>query len=287
MRVRGRLRRATVAIGAVVAAAGLLAACSSSSSAGSSSSASAASKSAADLGLPTPGLLRAATQTDETPFAFVQNGKVTGFIVDLVNDMAKGLGVKVQYKTLDFAGLLPAIANGQYDIGAIGVLDTPARQKVVKFSEPVYYGSFGGLALANEHLTQISQLAGKSVGVVEASAQAKYLASNLPTAQAKTFPTETAAVGALLAHQVDAVLIGGPDTHKYLVQHSNLALIQLVQLDQPNALPMSLTNPKLVKAVNAELNTLFDNGTYAKLYKTWFPGTPLPPELVKQHPSLH
>jgi len=282
---RGRpgrhLRKLGTGLVAITMSAGILAACSS-----TSATPAASSKPAANLDLITPGTLLAATQTDETPFAFVQNGKVTGFIVDLVNDMAKGLGVKVQYKTLDFAGLLPAIADHQYDIGAIGVLDTPARAQVVHFSEPVYYGSYGGLSLTSEHITKISQLAGKSVGVVEASAEATFVSTSLPTAQAKDFPTETAAVGALLAHEVQGVIIGGPDTHTFLAEHSNLHLIAIVPLPQANALPMVPNNPKLAKAVNTELNKLFNNGTYANLYHHWFPGTPIPSQLISQHPSL-
>jgi len=268
--------------------AALLSACGSSSKAASQTTTTKRASATTTTQLPTisAGTLKAATQTDEFPFAFVKNGQVTGFVVDLVDDVASKLHLHVQYKTIAFSGLLSAIANHQYDIGAIGVLDTPARSELVAFSEPIYYGSFGALARKSEHLGNLQALSSATVGAVLGTAEAAYVQKHDPKANLKTFPSETAAVGALEAHQVQAVLIGGPDVHAYLAEHSNLEALGYVPLSTPNALPMNKSDGTLVKAVNQELNVLFDNGTYAKLYHKWFPGTPIPSELVSQHPQL-
>jgi len=289
---RARIRRLTGVVVALGLAASALAACGSSTKVSSSSTTATTTSSTTApakkvvLDTITPGVLKAATQTDEFPFAFVKNGKVTGFVVDLTNDIAKGLGLKVEYKTMAFAGLLSAISDHEYDIGAIAVLDTPARRKVVKFSEPIYYGSFGALALKNDSVSSLSGLANTTVGAVQATAEAAYVKKHYPKATLKEFPNETAAVGALEAHQVDAVLIGGPDTHTFLSEHSNLKLVGIVSLSTANALPMNKHETSLIRAVNKELNVLFDNGTYTSLYHHWFPGTPIPEQLLSQHPAL-
>lgn len=284
----GRRRKRAACLIVAGFAAALLSACGSSSQASSQTTTTERAATATTSPLPTisSGTLKAATQTDEFPFAFVKNGQVTGFVVNLVNEVASKLHLHVQYKTIAFSGLLSAIADHQYDIGAIGVLDTPARSKLVAFSEPIYYGSFGALALKSEHFANLGSLSTTTVGAVLGTAEAAYVQKHYPKANLKTFPSETAAVGALEAHQVQAVLIGGPDVHTYLAEHSNLEALGYVPLSTPNALPMNKSDGALVKAVNRELDVLFDDGTYAKLYHNWFPGTPIPSQLVSQHPKL-
>jgi polar amino acid transport system substrate-binding protein len=55
------------------------------------------------LELGTPGVLRVAYRTDDKPVSFLQDGKPTGFMVELMNTVASRMGLKVTYVSTTFA----------------------------------------------------------------------------------------------------------------------------------------------------------------------------------------
>jgi polar amino acid transport system substrate-binding protein len=226
-----------------------------------------------------------AVQADQTPFDFVQNGKEVGFAIDLVDEIAKRLGLTPSLTTTSLDGLLSGVAAQQYDIAAVGLSVTPARQKTVSFSEPYYYGYFGIIAKKTANLSTAGDFAGKTIAIVTGSAQQAYATQNYPKAQLKSFPTQPAAIAALEGGQVDAFFLGGPDTTKYLQQYTDLTLVTAIQTGTANAFPMQLGNTALVNGVNAELDAMFADGTYATIYKRWFT-QPIPTKLVQEHPVL-
>jgi ABC-type amino acid transport substrate-binding protein len=57
-----------------------------------------------------------------------------GVNVDLVNEMAKGLGVKVEHVDNSFATLIPSLSTGKCDISAAATYVTPGRAEQVLFT---------------------------------------------------------------------------------------------------------------------------------------------------------
>ena len=277
------VRIATVLLSSV-AAFTLLAGCSTSTSSHTQATSASA---APNLDLITPGTINAATQSDQYPFAFDNtNGKLEGFSIDLVNDIAQRLHLKVTYTTLSLDPLLSGITSGQYDTAAVGLSVTPARQATMNFTEPFYYGYDAILEKKGSHLeATASSLSGKTLAVVTGSAQIQYAQANFGGATLKEFPSQSSALAALLGGQVDAFFLGGPDTIKYLRQNPSLALAGTIETDKANAFPVPKQNTKLVAAMNRELNAMFADGTYTRIYKKWFT-QPIPPALIASHPSL-
>lgn len=287
IRKRG-YRAATIA--AALAVAGVLVGCSSGGSSSTSSGSSAAGSSpsqAPDLGLITSGTIQAATQSDQYPFAFVgTDGTLQGFSIDLMNAIAGKLGLKTSYKTLSLDPLLSGIVADQYDTAAVGLSETAQREATMGFSEPFYYGYYGMMGKKGSGLKgTASSLSGKTIAVVTGSAQIAYSQQHFPQATLKEFPSQSAALAALLGGQVDAFFLGGPDTIKYLKQNPSLSLVTTIQTNTPNAFPVPKQDTALAKAMNTELNTMFADGEYATIYKKWFT-QPIPPALVKEHPSM-
>jgi ABC-type amino acid transport substrate-binding protein len=226
-----------------------------------------------------------AVQSDQYPFDFIQDGKEVGFSIDLMNEIAKRLGLSTSYTTTSLDGLLAGVPAKQYDIAAVGLSIKPDRQKVMAFSEPYYYGYYGIIAKKSAGLSASSDFAGKTIALISGSAQDTYAKQHYPKAQIKRFEAQPQAIAALEGGQVDAFFVGGPDTMKYLQQYADLTLVATIQTSTPNGFPMSLDDPSLVAGVNSELNAMFADGTYTTIYKRWFT-TPLPPKLVSEHPVL-
>jgi polar amino acid transport system substrate-binding protein len=96
---------------------------------------------------------------------------MTGFDIDLVRDLARRLGVQVEFRDFVFDGLLNAVRVRQVDmaIGAISV--TPGRQEVVRFSDVYYVSEDAILALeaSDPEVGSIIDLAGHKLAVQKGS----------------------------------------------------------------------------------------------------------------------
>lgn len=66
-------------------------------------------------------------------------GDLAGFDVDMVNAIAEDQGFTVEWKSLEFDSLIPALEAGNGDIVASGMNgDVPERQEKVDFTDPYY-----------------------------------------------------------------------------------------------------------------------------------------------------
>jgi len=86
------------------------------------------------------GELRVACQTQGPPFSFIdKNGKRTGSSIEIVNLIAKEMGVKVKFLSYDWDGLIPALLSKKADILAADMTPTLKRAMKIGFSEPFMY----------------------------------------------------------------------------------------------------------------------------------------------------
>lgn len=95
-----------------------------------------------------------------------------GVIVDLAAEMSKRLGREIQFKSMPFPGLLPAMQSKQIDIAFTLMNDTAERQKVVDF---VDYYNFGTKLLVRkgnpDQIAGLESLCGKTAATVQGSTQ--------------------------------------------------------------------------------------------------------------------
>jgi hypothetical protein len=91
------------------------------------------------------GSLRVGTAPDYPPWEYTdESGQLTGFEVELVNELATLAGYDgVEWSTVDFSDLLPDLIDGRFDVAAGGLDITAGRLVRVNFTRP--YPLFGGL----------------------------------------------------------------------------------------------------------------------------------------------
>jgi polar amino acid transport system substrate-binding protein len=110
--------------------------------------------------------LNVAMDATYPPDEFVQNGKIVGWDVDLVNAIASQLGTKATDINVTFDGIIPGMLSGKYDVGASSFTDTKAREQQLDFvtyfsSGEGYYenanstGQFNGLASLCGHTVSV------------------------------------------------------------------------------------------------------------------------------------
>lgn len=84
------------------------------------------------------GVLRVATDATYQPFEFIENGEVRGFDRDIGDAIGKALGVRVQWTSMEWAGVLPSVTTGKADLILSGVSITEERKKAYTFSRPYF-----------------------------------------------------------------------------------------------------------------------------------------------------
>ena len=289
------LHQTIVLLGVIAALAlsGLLSvACGSSApaaNAGSSSAPapSAGSSSPAAASLPASiqqsGVLKVGTNMPYPPFEFyaADGTTPTGVEVELVEGIAKNLGLKTQWVNMNWDGLVPALVSKRFDMVAATLADYTDRQKIVTMIDFCKNGS-GAVVLAQNasQLTKPEDLAGKKVGVLTgsiAAAQLKQLSatfesSGLAPIDLMMFPDDNAGLAAVKSGRVFAHVCDVP-TAGYIVKTTGgtfaLVLPNLLGEPIPQGMAVRKDDPSLSAAVQAGLNQMITDGTYAQILEKY------------------
>jgi polar amino acid transport system substrate-binding protein len=118
-----------------------------------------------------------ATEARYAPFESVENGKIVGYDVDLMNYVFAALpGVKVKQLDLPFQGILPGLDAKKFDFVVTAVTVNKARMAQFAFTLPVADSTVALLKRDNDSsLKALDELSGKVVGSQTGSGQLQVL----------------------------------------------------------------------------------------------------------------
>jgi polar amino acid transport system substrate-binding protein len=237
-------------------------------------------------GLIETGTINAATQAGQPPFAYAdKSGKPVGFIIDVTDEAAKRLGLRVRYKATSVTSSLAGLTAGQYDLAASGLGVTAERQKSVDFTKPLFWSTTAVLTTKANKTSALTGFAGKKVGVVTGSAQEPFIPAKMPGAGAVHFQTENAAVSQLLSGNIDAFVVGGPDAVQFMKQYADLRIAASAPVDHPTSMAVPKKHAALLTALDEQITAMVSDGTYTRLYRRYF-ATPPAPQLLAAWPDL-
>jgi polar amino acid transport system substrate-binding protein len=229
------------------------------------------------------GTLQVASCLDYPPFETVKNGQEQGFDVDMVDEIAKRLGLQVNWIRTDFDTIFTGVAGGQFDMVAAAATITPEREQTVDFSDP-YFNSRQALVVNTDKtpdLASTDQLqSGDVVGVQKGTTGATWVKDNLEPKgiQSQTFTSATDALRALEGGAMTAVVADEPFTAAAIKDLPSLSVVEGIDTGEHYGFAFSPENPQLKDAVNVVLAQIISDGTYTTIYQKWFPGAEIPPE---------
>lgn len=215
-----------------------------------------------------------ATDNSFVPFEFVgeDSGELQGFDIDLMTAVAEEAGFDIEFKTMDFKGIIPGLKSNRWDMGIAGISITEERAKSIDYSDPYYEsGIIVAVQADNTAIQGIDDLAGKKVSTRQGSTSENYLKDNVPEADVVSFPKITQGYQELAAGRVDATLYDEPNL-KYYIQTNAKGKIKTVG-EKLTAEDYGIAFQKgsdLVDDVNEALQTIKENGTYDDIYEKWF-----------------
>ena len=233
-------------------------------------------------------VLKVGTEPAFPPFEMqAPNGKgFTGFDIDLFNAIGEEAGLEIQFQSMPFDGLIPALQSQTIDAAISGMTITPERAQTVDFARP-YFQS--GLAIAvrkdnEEAIESLDDLENKKVAVAIGTTGAQS-AAKIPGVELFTFDNSALALQELSNGKVDAVVNDAPVT-LYAIKIGNLNNLEVVgelltEEYYGIALPKGSPN---VEKINNALEELLETGRYDDIYQKWFASEP--PELPLVAPAL-
>ncbi|MHA7188980.1 transporter substrate-binding domain-containing protein [Arthrobacter sp. MDT2-16] len=232
----------------------------------------AGSAEASGLDLVSEGTLTVCSDIPYPPFEYEENGEYTGFDMDLMKEIASGMGLELAVQDVGFDGLQSGAVLGarQCDIGASAVTITEERQANLAFSDPYYDSLQSILVPTDSDIASIDDLAGKQVGVQQGTTGATYAAEKAPEAELVQFPSDAEMYAAIQAGNVDALLQDLPVNLGH-TEDGAFTIAEELPTDEQYGFIMSKEgSEELVAAVNEQLTALRDNGKYQEIYDSYF-----------------
>jgi polar amino acid transport system substrate-binding protein len=217
--------------------------------------------------------------TDATypPEESLQGTKFVGSDIDIATAVAKQMGVKAEFKNTTFDSIIAAVKAKKCDAIISGMNDTAQRRKQVQFVDYLKVGQSILVKKGNpEHITKLSDLAGKTVSVESGTTNRDFLAAESAklkkqgkkSISIKTFPKDTDAAAALKAGRVDAYFGDSPVAVFYANRDKSFQVGGAPIA--PIAIGIALRHgDPLAGATHKAITVLTKNGTIKKIVAKW------------------
>ncbi|GGH73825.1 cystine transport system substrate-binding protein [Pullulanibacillus pueri] len=218
------------------------------------------------------GTLKIGTEGTYAPFTYHDdNGKLTGFDVDIAKEVAKRIGVKANFVETKWDGMIAGLDSKRFDVVFNEVGVTPERKEKYDFSDP-YIVSKAVLIVSkdNNDIKSFADLKGKKSGQSLTSNLSKIAEKN--GAQIVSVDGFNQAIDLLTSGRIDATV---NDSLSYLDLKKQKPNVPIKSVDSDNdatdsAAMIRKGNSDLVKAIDKALADMKKDGTYLKISKKYF-----------------
>ena len=137
-------------------------------------------------------LVRIGTEGAYPPFNYITaDGKLTGFDVEIAEALCDEMGVKCEFVTQDWDGIIPALLAGKFDAIIASMSITEERKKKVDFTEK-YYNTPPAIAAAKDtdlKGVSVGDLSGKVIGAQGSTTHSNYAEAKFQGADVRLYPT--------------------------------------------------------------------------------------------------
>lgn len=223
----------------------------------------------------------AVTENAYMPLNFVdaKTGKAMGWEYDAVNEIAKRLNAKVEWKITSWDAMIQAVRDGQFDVGMDGITITDERKTQVDFSDPYLTSQQFMLVRADEKRFANEKAFGLNpkflIGAQAGTSNFFVAVYNVldgdeKNPRIKLFETFGATVQALISGDVDMVLMDAASSKGYIGAFPGKLKTVGGPLGTEYFGFIFKSGSDLVKPFNAVIAVLKKEGFLEKLSKKWF-----------------
>ena len=189
--------------------------------------------------------------------------------------IAKDQGFKVEFKSLEFDGLITGLKSGNIDIVASGMWASDDRKKEVDFSDTYYESGLVVAVNANDNkIKSIDDLDKNSKVAAQIGTSSAELIQKMQKEgkikEAKIYNKVNDAVQDLQNGSVSALINDKPVTKEYMNKQKGKIKIVGNPLNKENlGIGVQKGNKELLDKINKGLANLKKSGEFDKLLKKW------------------
>lgn len=220
-----------------------------------------------------PQTIKVAVDATFPPFEFRKDGKAQGFDVDMIEAIAKKENLKVEFSTIPFTGIIPALQAKSIDAAVAGMTIKKSRLDAVDFSNAYYKSGISILTKKDSSFKSLDDLKSKLLATKKGTSSVDLLkAKGIQESNIKQYDNINDAYSALISGGADAVVFDSPVNQDYVNGHDNVHVIQSIPTGEYYGIPVVKNNPELLKKINDGLKAIKEDGQYQKLFDKYFGG---------------
>lgn len=214
------------------------------------------------------------TSADYPPYEYhtTEGGqdKIVGWEIEMAEQIAKDLGVKLEIRDIPFDNLIPELQAGKVDFVVSALTITEKRAKSVDFTEPYWRGGQVILAAAEKAaaIKTAADLKGRRVAV-QLGSTGEAEAQKIEGVKLVQLDKFEAAIMEVLSGKTDAVISGYTVAKNYEANNPKLKIVGEPLSTEDNGIAVKKGDKELLDAIQASLNTLKGGGleTLVKKYE--------------------
>lgn len=211
------------------------------------------------------------TSSGYPPYVFVDAAsgekKVIGLDIELAQQIADKLGVKLEVQDMGFSALLSSVTASKVDIAVGGIFPTEEREKAMAFSKS-YLPTEQKLLVRKDDAAKyktLSDLKGAIIGAEKSSTQ-EAAAQKVEGAKPVGLTSVPDAVLELKHSKLNGIVLEGIVARQYLIFNPDLVLAEVSFPDAKklSAVALQKGNDDLVKLINDVIDENTKNGNFEK-----------------------
>lgn len=207
--------------------------------------------------------------SDKAPFGYIdKDGNYQGYDVYFAERLAKDLGVKAEYISLEPANRVEYAKTGKVDIILANFTVTKERAEQVDFALPYMKVALGVVSPAKANITSIDQLKDKPLIVAKGTTAETYFAKHHPEVKLLKFDQYTETFNALLDGRGAAFSTDNTEVLAWAMKNPDfkVGITSLGDLDTI-APAVQKGNKELLAYINDEIKKLGEENFFHKNYE--------------------
>jgi len=208
-----------------------------------------------------------------------KQGKLVGFEIDVARQLAKDMGVEVEFVPTAWSGIIPALMTGKFDviIGGMGI--TPERNLKVNFTMPYDYSGMSMVAHRKkaEGFSTLEDFNNKDVNIaVRMGTTAEQAARKFfPHADLRLFENESQALQELNLGRVHAVVSSAPMPVFHALKYPDKLFVPLKEnfTKEPIGFAIRKGDPDALNYFNNWIINMHASGFLKEKKAYWFEST--------------
>lgn len=207
--------------------------------------------------------------SDKAPFGYIdKDGNYQGYDVYFAERLAKDLGVKAEYISLEPANRVEYAKTGKVDIVLANFTVTKERAEQVDFALPYMKVALGVVSPAKDNITSIEQLKDKLLIVAKGTTAETYFTKHHPEVKLLKFDQYTETFNALLDGRGAAFSTDNTEVLAWAMKNPDfkVGITSLGDLDTI-APAVQKGNKELLAYINDEIKKLGEENFFHKNYE--------------------